>query len=66
MNSGIAREKWSLFQAGQERKPCKISIKQTVRLFRHQITLTKKHFNDLSVNESEAYGLDFSQTMHDF
>jgi hypothetical protein len=32
----------------------------------HQAACSKQHFNDLSVNESEAYGLDFSQTMHDF
>lgn len=42
-----------------KRKVCKFPIKQTVRLFRHQITLTKQHFNDLSINESETHGLHF-------
>ena len=43
-----------------EKKTFKSPIKKPHRLLRHQITLAKQHFNDLSVNESETHGLHFS------
>ena len=33
--------------------------KMLIRHLRHQITLKKQHFDELSVNESETYGLNF-------
>lgn len=37
----------------------KKSFKKTHKALGPQITLTKQHFNELSVNESETCGLNF-------
>ena len=39
----------------------KMAHKKLMRMlqFRHQIALTKQYFDELSVNESETYGLNF-------
>jgi hypothetical protein len=47
-------------------KAFKIPIRKTLGLLRHQITLTKQHFNDLRVNESETHGLHFSWNTQGF
>lgn len=36
-------------------------VKKIVRLLRYQRVLTKPHFHELSVNESETYGLHFPE-----
>jgi hypothetical protein len=50
-----------LFTAGKKKSSSmvkKIHTKAHTHL-RHQITLTKQYFDELSVNESETYGLNF-------
>lgn len=43
----------------EEKEWHKKSYKKTHKALGHQITLTKQHFNELSVNESETCGLNF-------
>ena len=49
----------NVFQIRRFMKKVKKKTQTLIKLFGHQMTLTKQQFDELSVNESETCGLNF-------